>query len=443
MLRSNITWLALFAVITVMFLRLPPMVARQDSVLNTYRALVEVDALAKERYVEPIHDARLVEGAIRGMMHRLDPYSGYIAPEELPAFERRYAGHHIGIGLEIGLRDGRPVVIAPLEGGPAAAAGIAPGDVLLTVNGHKTEDMSLFEIEDRLVGRPGSAVRLVLQRRHEPKPRECVIRRGPVTIETVRGIRRDADGDWDYMIDRQQRIAYVVVTSFHETTMAEFNNVLGQLQVKGARGLVLDLRFNPGGLMEQAGEMVDRFVEAGTILSTITRRKAVRHYVATRANTLSELPLVVLINESSASSAEIVAGALQDHGRAVIVGERSFGKGSVQHLIYLDTNGGAIKLTTAYYCLPSGRIIHRTPDSERADTWGIKPDVTVALDEQEFDEMQRSRQRRERGFVLPTMDTASHDADSAARAAVLRDRQLQVALAQLRERASLVGANHR
>ena len=159
--RHNLTWIAILGLIVLMFLRLPQMAARQDAVLNTYSALVEVDALAKQKYVEPIEDSRLVDGAIRGMLLTLDPYSGYIAPEELPAFERRAAGDYIGIGIEVGMKGGRLTVIAPIEGTPAAKAGVRAGDVIRSIDGHDIEALSVFDVEELLGGAPGTTVRLI------------------------------------------------------------------------------------------------------------------------------------------------------------------------------------------------------------------------------------------------------------------------------------------
>ncbi len=374
-----------------MFVRLPQMAAKQDAVLNRYSALVEVDALAKQRFVEFFEDDRLVEGAIRGMMQQLDPYSGYIAPQELASFERRTHGDYIGVGIEVGIVDGAPVVIAPVEGSPAAKAGVRPGDVIVTVNEVDADGLSVFDIEDRLGGKPGTPVPLRLKRAGQDEPLDLTIVRGPVTVETVRGFCRGAKDGWDFAIDAQERIHYIRVSSFCDRTVPDFDEALDTLRQRQARGLILDLRFNPGGLTQQAVDMVDRFVAEGLILSTVTRRGAVQEFHACEDAAMPDLPLVVLINRYSASSAEIVAGALQDHGRAVIVGERSFGKGSVQHLIHLTSQKAAVKLTVAYYRLPAGRLIHRTAHNANQDTWGVKPDVEVSLTAAQLSQIQEAR----------------------------------------------------
>ena len=428
--KQSITWVVVFGVILLMFLQLPPMAAKQDSVVHTYSALVEVDALAKQQFVDPIEDDRLVDGAIRGMMFQLDPYSGYIAADELPAFERRSRGDFSGVGVEVGMQGGQLTVIAPAEGSPAAGAGVLAGDTLLSIDAQKLDGRSVFDVEEMLVGPPGTRVHLEVRHPGEREARKLSLVRGPVHLATVRGFRRDPSGAWDYMIDRGDRtsrpgregprIGYVRVSNFRDNTIRDFDAALRELLDDGAAALLLDLRFNPGGLMQQAVEMVDRFVNDGIILSTVTRHRAVDEYMAVRAGTVDNLRLVVLINGNSASAAEIVAGSLQAHGRAAVVGERSFGKGSVQHLIHLVGHKSAVKLTVAYYRLPDGRIIHRTDKNAHTEQWGVTPDVRIALDESEVAAIQESRGRVD---VWPASNTGSSPIPE-----LVRDRQLEEAL---------------
>ncbi len=435
--RHSLVWLAVFVVIALMFLRLPPMVARQDAVFHTYSALVEVDALARQQYVEAITDDRLVHGAIRGMMFQLDPYSGYIAPEELPAFERRNRGGFTGVGLELGIQHGVVTVIAPIEGSPAARAGIRPGDVITAIDGRAVDGFSVFDVEERLTGAPGTVVSLGVQHSDDRVPRVVEIERGPVTLRTVRGFRRTPTGDWDYLIDPPRRIAYVRISSFLEHTAREFDRAIDELGHAGSRGLILDLRFNPGGVMPQAVGISDHFLEDGVIVATVTRRHAVHEYPATLGGKGTDLHLVVLINEASASAAEIVAGSLQARGRAIIVGERSFGKGSVQNLLPLTEHKAAVKLTTAYYRLPDGRIIHRAAHNAHTDSWGIKPDVEVPLADDEVQAIQNSRQEVDLFLsddVAPGSlynDASATDVGGSPTVELIRDRQLIEALTRL------------
>ncbi len=443
MYRHGVVWAAIFCVMALMFMRLPQMAAKQDAVVNTYSALVEVDALAKQKYVESIEGDRLVHGAIRGMLFQLDPYSGFIAPGELPAFERRSSGDYIGIGIEVGMRGDMLTVIAPIEGSPAAKAGMLPGDLILSINGQDIEGLSVFDVEKLLSGPPGSAVILEVKHEGQRAAKELAISRGPVNLVTVRGFRRNEAGRWEYMIDRDSRIGYVRVSNFLHNTLRDFDKALANILDRDARGLVIDLRFNPGGMMHQAIGMVDRFVDRGAILSTVTRRKAVKGYAATAPGTNTAVKLAVLVNSASASSSEIVAGSLQAHRRAVIVGERSFGKGSVQHLIYLTDARGAIKLTTSYYRLPDGRIVHRTRQNTLTDSWGVIPDIVITLSEEERLAIPAFRRVLDRGFAYPpssaiTGDSAiaRHKSDAAARPEILRDRQLLEALSALRTQVS-------
>ena len=444
--KHSITWVVVFGVILLMFLQLPPMAAKQDSVVHTYSALVEVDALAKQQFVESIEDDRLVDGAIRGMMFQLDPYSGYIAADELPAFERRSRGEFSGVGVEVGMLGGQLTVIAPVEGSSAAQAGVLAGDTLLSIEGQKLVGRSVFDVEEMLVGPLGTRVHIEVRHPGERETKKLSLVRGPVHLTTVRGFRRDPSGAWEYMIDRGgrtsrprvgrrdqggsvregPRIGYVRVSNFRENTMRDFDAALSELLDDGAVALILDLRFNPGGLMQQAVAMVDRFVDDGVILSTVTRRRAVDEYVAQREGTIDNLKLVVLINGNSASAAEIVAGSLQARGRAVVVGERSFGKGSVQHLIHLTGHKAAIKLTVAYYRLPDGRIIHRTDKNTHTELWGVTPDVKVTLSEDEIQAIQESRRRVDGSLWCEI--PISHQVGATPSPELARDRQLDEAL---------------
>lgn len=422
--RHGITWVVVFGVIVLMFLQLPPMAAKQDSVVHTYSALVEVDALAKQQYVEPILDDRLVDGAIRGMMLKLDPYSGYISPEELPAFERRSRGDFSGVGLELGAREGQLVVIAPLEGSAAAKAGVRAGDLLISVDGQSLEGRSVFDVEEMLVGPAGTRVTLELRHPDQFDANSMTLTRGPVHLKTVRGFRRDPAARWDFMLDRPAAVAYIRVSNFRENTVADFDAALREILDAGAKSLILDLRFNPGGLMQQGVAMADRFLESGLIVSTVTRLRAIEEYNAIPEGTVGNIRLVILVNAASASSAEIVAGSLQARNRATVVGERSFGKGSVQHLIHLQGHQAAVKLTVAYYKLPDGRIIHRTDTNARQDIWGVTPNVIVTLDEGEDQAIRAARSALDA--------VTSHEPSTAAELPL--DRQLAAALNIARNR---------
>lgn len=425
--KEGFYWVFVLALVALMFVRLPPMVAKQETILGTYRGLVEVDALARQQYVEPITDDRLVDGAIRGMMLQLDPYSGYITADDLPEFERRSAGDYVGLGIEIGVVDGRPVVIAPVEGSPAALAGVMAGDVIVGVHGNDVEGLSVFDLKRRLTGDDQTPVRMRVQSADSHQPRDIVIVPGPVNIQTVRGFRRQDDGHWDYLIDPDQGIGYVRISSFYENTTVALGEALHELRARGAKALILDLRFNPGGRLEQAVSVSDYFLTSGLVVSTVTRRHAVKDYHAAAQETDCDWKMAVLVNGGSASASEIVAGAMQDHQRAVVIGERTFGKGSVQHLVRLQSNAAAIKLTTAFYHLPGGRIIHRNHENLQSQSWGIRPEVVITLSNEEKAAVQKSRHSLD--FAHPSTDRAVDDGGRE----IARDRQLDMALRILSE----------
>ena len=430
MAKRNLIWLAVITAIVVGLYRLAPLTAKQDAVYRTYAPLVEVDALVHQRYVEGVEDDALVDGAIRGMMLKLDPYSGYVSPDELPAFRRRAAGKYIGIGVSLGVLDGRLTVIAPIEQSPAVEAGIQAGDVILAINGRSTDGMGVVDADRLLAGNPGSTVELTLRRAAGGETETLRVTRGPVSMHSVKGYRRAEAGQWDYLIDPEAGIAYIRVSNFHENTSTEFDRALEDIRSLGIAGLILDLRSNPGGALAAAVTMVDRFVPSGVIVSTVTRHQAVDTYRARREGTLPPWSLAILINGGSASASEIVAGSLQDHGRAVIVGARSFGKGVVQNVISLTNHRAVVSLTVAHYRLPNGRIIHKTPGNLNTNEWGVSPDVVVEIDRDELQAIHRRRGQVDRSPLAPASRPAGgSDADEVhARPAILMDTQLAAAL---------------
>jgi carboxyl-terminal processing protease len=372
--KTSLIWLTMFVVAAVMFTKLPPMIAGQDSVVRTFSPLVEVDALARKFYIDPVDESRLVEGALRGMLSELDPYSDYLSPEHLEIHRRLQRGEYVGVGIEIAVLEGELTVVTATRGGPASEAGVRPGDVIEGIDDRDARRLSLFAADVLLNGPEGEAVELAIRSREDRQLRRISLVRRAIDIQTVTGVAHDADGKASYFFDPQRRHAYIRITRFAEPTHAEFQAALQEVLAGSATGLVLDLRGNAGGLMRQALSVLDHFIAEGPLLSTVTRRQAVHDYTASGLAAAADLPLVVLIDGASASAAEIVAGVLQDRGRALVVGERSFGKGSVQQLIHLTENAGAVKLTTAYYRLPSGRKLHRGPMASPHEDWGVRPD---------------------------------------------------------------------
>jgi carboxyl-terminal processing protease len=445
MSKRNLIWLAIIMVMAVGFYQLTTMSAQQDTVFRTYAPLIEVDALIRKNFVEPIDENHLLDGAIRGMMLKLDPYSGYIGPEELDAFRRRMSGEYTGIGVQLGVRNGELTIIAPIEESPAMQAGIKAGDVVLAINDTPVEGMGVADADRLLEGSSGSDVRLTVRHAvadHRDDVEELVITRGPIRLRSIKGIQHRPDGTWEHMLPGELPIAYIRVSSFHENTMAELDECLDRIRSSGAQGLVIDLRFNPGGLMSAAISLVDRFLREGEIVSTVTRHqatvKAIDTYLAQPEGTFPALPMAVLINEHSASAAEIVAGALQDHQRAVVYGERSFGKGVIQNVVDLKGHRAAISLTVAHYRLPSGRIIHKSPANSDSGQWGVIPDVVVELDAQQELAVQDRRILADQPQPLPeTMPSDPADLQAEPDHSILIDEQLQAAWDSVRNQIEL------
>ena len=357
--------------------------------------LEEVEDRVRSEYVEPVTKEQLDLAAVDGMVASLDPHSAFLDPAEYEAMRVSTAGHYSGVGLEVAERDGRIAVVTPIDGSPADRAGVRSGDILLEIDDRAVEAGTLEETIERMRGFVGSTVRLTVQRSGEPEPLRFALERSEVHVRTVRA--EPLPG----------RYGYLRVTHFTDATPRDFDRALAGLQSDAPlRGLVLDLRGNPGGVLESSVSVADEFLDSGVIVRAEGRTAESRFVLrATEGDALRNAPLVVLIDRGSASGAEIVAGALRDHGRATLMGERTFGKGSVQTVMPL-ANGQALKLTTSRYFTPSGASLH-----ER----GLEPDVSLAV----------ALQGDERARVIA--------ADPAVQAALqyLRDRSLgtQVALA--------------
>ncbi len=326
----------------------------------------ELDLFAKalhfvrENYVETPDDQELLYGAIRGMMKSLDPYTTFMKPENYKELQLDTRGRFGGVGIEVTVRNNRLTVIAPIDGSPASRAGIRAGDEILKIDGTSTKNMTLGDAVKKMRGKRGQKIRLSLGREGRKSPLQIVLRRDIVKIQSVREIEELGEG-----------LAYLRISAFQQDTTDALEAALNRLekQESGLRGLIIDLRNNPGGLLSEAVTVSDKFLSEGVIVKTKSRSAPAQERYSQLDGTRAELPIVVLVNKGSASAAEIVAGALQDHGRAVLLGTTTFGKGSVQ-TVYEIGEGAAVKLTIARYYTPSGRSIHEK---------GIKPDIEVAI----------------------------------------------------------------
>lgn len=331
---------------------------QKDPLFKELRVFSEVLSLVVSDYYRMPSSEELVDGAIKGLMRTLDPHSSYLDPELHKELQTETRGEFGGLGIEISMRDGELLVVAPMEDTPAERAGIRAGDIIVEVSGKETAKMNLSEVVKLLRGKRGTAVEIKIRRGEEILPLSVV--REVIHVRSVK------------YRNLKQGIGLVRISQFVDSTSEDLAQGLAELRKDSGsdslRALIIDLRNNPGGLLKQAISVADMFLEHGVIVYTDGRKKAQNHkYFAVPNGTEGDYPIVVLINEGSASASEIVAGALKDHGRGLIVGVTSFGKGSVQTVNPLK-NGGALKLTTALYYTKSGKSIQAT---------GVTPDVYV------------------------------------------------------------------
>jgi len=332
--------------------------------LREAEALARVKRLILDGYVEEVDDKRLFYGSLRGMVRELDPHSAFLTPEEYQDMTASTTGKFGGLGIEVTVKDAWLTVVTPLMGSPAFRAGVLPGDRIVRIDGADTESMPLEEAVHKMRGKPNTKVVLTMARKGENKLLDIEIVRQVINVESVR---------IPQIIDEAGKIGYVSVTTFQEDTAEELAKALARLGGQGLKALVLDLRVNGGGRLDAAIKVADLFLDKGLIVSIRGRGGDPQVYTAREAGTQPDYPLAVLVNQSSASASEIVAGALRDHHRAVLVGEKTFGKGSVQTLrdVRIGDEVAGLKLTTAYYYTPSGQCIHKI---------GIEPDLKVAMD---------------------------------------------------------------
>ncbi len=356
-MQSMPRWVALA---TVLFLLIPQTASTQDQGAETYKQVKlfgDVFERVRADYVEEVSDQELIESAIRGMLASLDPHSSYLDPKSFQDMRVQTKGEFGGLGIEVTMENGLVKVVSPIDDTPAFRAGVQAGDLISHLDGEPVLGLTLAEAVEKMRGPVNTDLVLTL-RRPNREPFDVTITRDVITVKSVRSRLEDDVG-------------YLRITAFNEQTSPGLEQAVNRLseQAEGPlKGYVLDLRNNPGGLLDQAIAVSDAFLNAGEIVSTRGRHPDdAQRYNAREGDLANGLPIIVLINGGSASASEIVAGALQDHGRAVIMGTRSFGKGSVQTIIPLS-GSGAMRLTTSRYYTPSGRSIQAT---------GIEPDIEV------------------------------------------------------------------
>jgi len=325
---------------------------RQVELFSDALAIIQTD------YVDEVKPKDLIYGALKGMLSSLDPHSQFMDPDTYNELKVDTEGKFGGLGIEITIKDSLLTVITPIEDTPAWKAGVKAGDRIVKINDELTRDMTLTDAVKRMRGKPGEPVTIVVLRESEKKLLEFKIVRDIIKIQDIKGVRILEDG-----------IGYIRLVEFRENTAADFEAAMDKLKKEGMQALILDLRNNPGGLLDVAVKVAEKFVEKGKLIVYTKARKPAQNleFLSREGQPLIDMPMAILINEGSASGSEIVAACLQDYKRAIILGTKSFGKGSVQTIIPLN-DGSALRLTTSKYFTPLGKVIHNI---------GVLPDIVV------------------------------------------------------------------
>ena len=374
----------------------------KEDYYELYKTLVDAIDQVERNYVEEFDRRELIEAAIDGVLDKLDPYSSYINPEQISLFRATVESEFGGIGIQLAPNPRELTIFSPLVGTPAYRAGLLAGDRIVEIEGQSTQKMKMEEAIRLLKGEPGTKVKLAVIHLGQKDKVEVIIKREKIHVDTVLADHRKQDDSWDFMLKPKEKIGYVRATGFSRDTARELRSVLEQLRADKMRGLILDLRFNPGGLLSSAIEVSDLFISKGRIVSTEGRNSPQRAWDARKEGTFEGFPMVVLVNRYSASASEIIAACVQDHKRAVIVGERTWGKGSVQNVIELAGGKSLLKLTTASYHRPSGKNIHRLRrGNDDQQEWGVTPDEGFRLKLGDDEMANLVHDRRQRDVVRP------------------------------------------
>lgn len=413
---------------------------------NRFAATItEAMHIISSQFIEEVEPRQLFESAMDGMVESLDQYSGFISPDDFTQFQesldQKFGG--IGIIVELNPETKRLTVMSPLVDTPAHRAGMRAGDTILSIDGNSTVDMTLKDAVGLMRGPPGTPIKVAIRHAGDMDRIELTLNREIIPVESVLGDTRQPNGAWNFYLEDHPEIAYIRITSFGEKTAAELRKAL-QFGDRPTKALIIDLRNNAGGLLTAAVKTCDTFLSSGKIVSTRGRGGKVRrvHEANERGTVVPrDLPMVILANKYSASASEIVAACLQDHGRAVVVGERTWGKGTVQNIIQLEGGKSALKLTTATYWRPSGKNIHRFKKAGEEDDWGVSPNegFEVKLTDEEFQRVARYRRQRD---VVRAQDDPPEDpeepkgtnSENGAPPELHSDPQLRKAIEYLKER---------
>lgn len=411
-------------------------------------ALDEIESRALKRVPnEELFDSALA--AMVGVLNKHgDEHSQFISRDDTEPFEAEMDQQFGGIGVRIRILGDPPELIiigAPDPGTPADKAGIRANDRVLEIDGQPTKGMKINDVLHLMRGRPGDPLRLLIRHSDAEHPEVKELVREVITVDSILGDRRTVKGGWEYRLESDPRIAHVRLTTFGNRSAEELNRVLGQLVAEGVQGVVLDLRDDSGGSLDAAVAIGDMFLPEGKKIVEIRTRddRLVEQFRSSGRGKFLDLPLAVIVNSGSASASEIVAAALQDNGRAAVFGERSFGKGTVQQLIPVESGHSLLKLTSARYVRPNGKNIHRAPDAKKEDDWGVTPDPgrAIELADDEYKAYTRYRNARDLWGEPPPPELLAAERDKADEAidtdsaadANFTDRPLVAAVEYLRE----------
>ncbi|MFH0764453.1 MAG: S41 family peptidase [Candidatus Omnitrophota bacterium] len=333
-------------------------VKTKENLYGQLELFADAVSLVKSDYVDEVESKKLMYGAMNGMLSSLDDYSAFMEPDEFKEIKEEAKGEFGGIGIEISYKDGIPAVITPIVGTPAERAGIQPGDRIVKIDGKSTRDIALNDAVKILRGPPGTSVTITVWREKDQLVLDIPIRRAMIKIRSIRKAEFIED-----------KIGYIKLVEFQENTPRDLEEALKKLESRGMTALILDLRYNPGGLLDVAVDVAEKFIPKDKIIVSLKSRNAEQNAVFKSSGKLChpDYPLVVMVNEGSASASEIVAGAIQDNSRGIVLGRKTFGKASVQSVIPMK-DGSALRLTSALYYTPSGKLIR---------SLGISPDVVV------------------------------------------------------------------
>ena len=445
MSQRNLAWMLVVPALVLLGAVLSATAPPPEKDYKLVRTVVDVLAEVDKNYVRELSDdekKRLVEDMIHGGLSRLDPHSTYFNEEELKQFTTDTEGKFGGIGAYLTLHPQLQILMieSPMVGTPAFDAGLQSGDLIYKIDGETTENLRVDDARGKIKGAAGTQVILTVLRLGASKLEEIPLTRAEIKIHAVRGFARDPNDltKWDYLADKENKIALIRLSAFNDNTGAEVKAAVLEAEKAGAKALVLDMRSNPGGLLSQAIVVSDLFLNSGMIVSTKDRTGTGRKWEAKKSDTVfepaGERPMAVLINSDSASASEIVAAALQDNGRAAIVGERSYGKGSVQKIFELSDHKSAVKLTAEVWLTPNGKNIHRWPTSKEADEWGVRPDTGLDVKLTLDDRRQYILHVNQLDKIKPKGDAPKSGPDEFKLDPNYKDKTLEKALEHLRKK---------